>query len=205
MSSAPPVIAAIARRRERLELLLPEREEVGVEDDVGVENLPGVRIHAAGPIAKPALRGDPAERVVVDVFRIPVGVVGLLADLDRVDEAGLLEGLVPFQDAVADRLAILERDRLLDPEDDRLLGRRELGRRIGLLQVPAIDVADELVAVALASRSPSRRSGSSRRGRRPGAADSRCVGNLADRVVDVDRHAAASRARCRSPAVPPEA
>ena len=32
--------------RERLVFLLPELQEVGVEDDVGIENLAGPRIHA---------------------------------------------------------------------------------------------------------------------------------------------------------------
>ena len=113
-----------ARRRERFVLLLPELQEVGVEDDVGVENLAGRRIHARRAHRKAGAGRDPAERVVVDVFRIPSGVVGLLANFDRVVEAGLLEGLVPFQNAVANRLAILERNRLLEPEDDRLLRRR---------------------------------------------------------------------------------
>ena len=68
-------------------------------------------------------------------------VVGLLiADLDGVDEADLLEGLVPFQDALPDVLAVLAGHRPLDPEDDRLLGRRFLGRGLLLFQVPAGDV-----------------------------------------------------------------
>ena len=82
-----------------------------------------------GPIAKPDARGDPLERVVVHVARVPGRIIRLLADFDRVVEAGLLERLVPFEDAVADRLAILERNRLLEPEDDRLLRRRDVGRR----------------------------------------------------------------------------
>ena len=38
-SIGPPVSAAIACGRERFVFLLPELQEVGVEDDVGVENL----------------------------------------------------------------------------------------------------------------------------------------------------------------------
>ena len=135
--------------RERFEFLLPERQEVGVEDDVRVQDLARVRVDPRRAHREAGVGGDPAEGVVVDVFRIPVGVVRLLAHFDGVDEAGLLERLVPLRDAVADRLAILERNRLFDPEDDRLLGRRLLGRRIRLLQMPAVDVADELVVGVL--------------------------------------------------------
>ena len=51
----------------------------------------------------------------------------LPADLDRVAEADLLERLVPLEDALLDVGAILVRHGVLDPPDDLLLGRRELG------------------------------------------------------------------------------
>ena len=138
-----------ALRRERLVLGPPELEEVAVEDDVGVEDLPGPRVHSRRAHREARPRGDPAERVVVDVLRIPVGEVGLLTDLDRGGEAGLLEGVVPGLDPLADRLAVLEGNRLLDPEDDRLLRRRDDGRRVGLLEMPAVDEPHEAVLVDL--------------------------------------------------------
>ena len=88
--------------------LSPVPDEIGVEEDVGVEDLARRRIHAAGTDGKSGAGGDPAERVVVDVFGVPRGVVGLLPDFDGVDESGLLEGLVPFQDSRPDRGSILD-------------------------------------------------------------------------------------------------
>ena len=138
--------ATVARRQQRLLLVLPEAHHAGVEDDVGIEDLAGQRIGARRPHGEAAVGGDPAEGVVVDVLRIEVLVL-LLAHLDGVAEADLLERLVPFQDALADGGAILVRHRLLDPEDDLLLRGRQLVLvlRIGVgpLQPPAIDVAEE--------------------------------------------------------------
>ena len=136
-----------ALRREGLVFGPPEPQEVAVEDDVGVEDLARPRVHPRRPHGKARTGGDPAKRVVVDVFRIPVGHVGLLADFDSRGEAGLLEGIVPHLDAFTDRLPILERHGLLDPEHDGLLGRRHRRRRIGFLEVPAVDVAHEPVLV----------------------------------------------------------
>ena len=102
-----------------------------------------------GPIAKPTPAVIQRIRVVANVARLPRRIIRLLPHFDRVVEARLLERLVPLQNAVANRLAILERNRLLQPEDDRLLGRRHLRARIGLLQVPPRDVPHEPVVVAL--------------------------------------------------------
>ena len=136
-----------ALRREGLVFGPPEPQKVAVEDDVGVEYLARPRVHPRRPHGKARTGGDPAKRVVVDVFRIPVGHVGLLADFDSRGEAGLLEGIVPHLDAFTDRLPILERHGLLDPEHDGLLGRRHRRRRIGFLEVPAVDEANEPVLV----------------------------------------------------------
>ena len=125
----------------------PELEKVAVEDDVGVEDLPGARVHPARAHREAGPGGDPAEGVVIHILRIPVGLVGLLADFDGAGEAGLLEGFVPGLDPLTDRLPVAERDRLLDPKHDRLLRRRDRGRGISLLEVPAVDVADEAVLV----------------------------------------------------------
>ena len=142
-----------------------------------------------GPMREAGAGRDPLERVVANVARIPRGIIRLLANFDRVVEAGFLKGLVPFQNAVANRLAILERNRLIEPEDDRLFRRRHLGLRIGLFQIPALDVTHEpifvvLLRIVLAHGEE--------------VADAvirqprlvRCLRQLADRIVDVDRHAA---------------
>ncbi len=136
-------------RGENVVLVLPRTQEISVEDDVGVEDLAGDRVHARRAHSKRRTCRDPAEGIVVDVFRIPIGVVGLLPHFDGVGKPGLLERLVPFEDSLADRLAVLEGDRFLDPKDDRSLRRREFGARIGLLEVPTIDVAKEPVVVRL--------------------------------------------------------
>ncbi|MCY2963981.1 MAG: hypothetical protein NT069_10105, partial [Planctomycetota bacterium] len=67
---------------ERFVLLLPGAEEVGVENDVGVENLTGEGIHAGRSHREAGVGGDPAEEVVTDVFGIDVVVIALVADLD---------------------------------------------------------------------------------------------------------------------------
>ena len=100
-----------------------------VENDVGIQNLARLGIGPRRPDRETAEVGDPAEGVVADVLRIELVVALLVADLDGVDEADLLEGLVPFQDPFPHVLAILARHGPLDPEDDRLFGRRFLRRR----------------------------------------------------------------------------
>src|SRR5262249_32190087 len=75
-------------------------------------------------------------------------LVLLLANLDGVAEADLLERLVPLQDALLDVGAVLLRHRLLHPEYDLLLGLHELAallprRAVGALQAPAVDEAIE--------------------------------------------------------------
>ena len=153
VAAAPVGLAAgqqrHALRRESFIFRPPESQEVAVEDDVGVEDLAGPRIHPRRPHGEARAGGDPAERVVVDILGVPVGHLGLLADLDGGGEAGFLEGLVPRLDALSDGLPILKRNRLLDPEHDRLLGRRDRCRRVGLFQVPAVDVTDEPVLIHL--------------------------------------------------------
>ena len=46
----------------------------------------GVGVHPRRPHREASTGGDPAERVVVDVFRIPVRVVGLLPTPEQLDE-----------------------------------------------------------------------------------------------------------------------
>ena len=86
-------------------------------------------------------RDDPPDRAVANIARIPVSVVGLLLHLDRIDEPRPFERLVPGQDALANRRAVLHRNGVLQPEHDRLLRPRDDGSRVGLLEMPAIDVA----------------------------------------------------------------
>ena len=89
----------------RMILLPPVADHAFVEDDVGVEDLARLGIGPRRPHGEAGRGGDPAEGVVADVFRIEIVVGLLVADLDGVDEADLLEGLVPFQDPVPHVLA----------------------------------------------------------------------------------------------------
>src|SRR5690606_35954591 len=116
-----------------------------VEDDHSVENLHGEWIHPRGAHGKACARGDPAAGVVASVIWLPGRVVLLLQDLDTLVENRLLDGQLPLFNAVADRLAVLEGDVLLEIEANRLLGRRLFGRGVRLFEVPAVDVTDEAV------------------------------------------------------------
>ena len=177
-----------------LRLLAVEADHAGVEDDVGVDDLAGQRVGPRRPHGEAAIRRDPAEGVVIDVFRIEILVL-LLAHLDGVAEADLLERLVPFQDALADVGPVLVRHRLLDPEDDLLLrGRQLVGvlrvDRLGPLQPPAVDVADEggVLAVGAEVLDDAEEVADAVVGQARLVA---VVGQLAQAVVDDDRGAAA--------------
>jgi len=50
-------------------------------------------VHARRPLSEAGAGCDPLERVVADVARIPRGIVGLLANFDRVVEAGFSKAL----------------------------------------------------------------------------------------------------------------
>ena len=92
-----------------------------------------------GPMAKPTSSpGEPAHRGVARVHRVEVVLLGLLLHDDRVPEAGLLEGLVPLEDAVGHALAVLLRDVLVEPVRDGRLRLRDGRGRVLLLQAPAV-------------------------------------------------------------------
>ena len=91
----------------------PILNEVGIQNYVGVEDLPRIRVHSGRPHGKRRSSGNPAERVVSDILGIPRGRIFLLPHLDGVDKTRFLKGLVPFEYAIANRLAIFVRNRLL--------------------------------------------------------------------------------------------
>jgi len=123
------------------------RHESLVHHDVGIEDLPGLRMHARGADRVAHIAVGPEHEVVARILRVLVHVrTGsriLLVHLDRAVDADLLERLVPREDAVAHVAAVADRHRVLDVEDDRLLRRAQLQRRIGLLDLPSVDVAHE--------------------------------------------------------------
>ena len=79
---------------------------------------------------------------MVRVGGVEIGVVGLQFDPQRILEADLFEGLVPFEDAGLDRLTIFFRDVAVEPVDDRLFRLGQRGLRILFFQAPALDVID---------------------------------------------------------------
>src|SRR5206468_3578489 len=84
----------------------------------------------------------PAYRVVAHVGVVPIGVIGHLLYHDRVLDADLLEGRIPGEKALTHRITVLYGNSVIDPEDDWLLRRRQLRRRVRLFQVPSVDVAN---------------------------------------------------------------
>src|SRR5437867_12435180 len=114
----------------------------GVDADVGVKDLTAARVDLARTdAAEQGPRGrHPADRGMARIERVPVGVVRLDLGLYRILEADLFECLVPFQDAVDDRLAILFGNVAVEPVHDRLLRLGHLRRRILLFQAPAMDI-----------------------------------------------------------------
>src|SRR6516162_5517793 len=113
-----------------------------IEPYVRVVNFSGERIHAGRSFRESGvgIAGEPPQRAVPHVRRIPIGVIRLLFDLDRILESNALERFVPQQDAFADGIAVFNRYGVFHPEHDGLLRRREWRGWILLLQPPAVDV-----------------------------------------------------------------
>ena len=88
-----------------------ESQNPFTDSDVGVDLLPGVRIAVRRANREAGIVADhPADRVVTDVGRIPVGLLGLLLDNEGVFEAGILEPRIPKQNTVANPCTILKWD-----------------------------------------------------------------------------------------------
>src|SRR6266481_1148888 len=68
-------------------------------------------------------------------------VVGLLLDLNRLSKANSLERFVPKQDTFTNGVAVFQGNRVIEPENDGLLGTREFSRTFLLFQPPAVDIA----------------------------------------------------------------
>ena len=108
---------------DRIELGRAAAGEAGVEVDGGVQDLSGQRV---GPEQRDRKRhpGRPPHNVVAHVPDVPIGIVRHLLDDDGVLDADPLERGVPHQEPLPHRRAILLRDGVVDPEDNRLLRRR---------------------------------------------------------------------------------
>src|SRR6185436_488248 len=135
------------------------------------------------------IAGKPTNRAVTRVAGITIGIIRLHLYFNCVLKSDLLERFVPHEYAVANRVAILHWDRILQPVNDWLFWRRQRRRRILFLQVPTIDVAlrrgvtvvvavvfDRVYEVAHARVCESR--------------PKSCVRSLTDAVTQMEEHAA---------------
>ena len=112
------------------------------ESDVGIVNLAGEGIRPRRADGERRVHtGEPANRIVTRVGRVPVGVVRHLSDDEGVLEADFFEGLIPEQRAFLDPVAVFERDRVFEPEHDGFFGRRQFRGRVRLFQLPTMNVA----------------------------------------------------------------
>ena len=135
------------RDRKALELsilLFPGTNPGGIKNHVAVDHLAGQWIGPKVGSCESAVCRDPLQGAIVDIFRIKVISLILPANSNGVGNSDLLKGFVPLENAGLNMGPKLDRDRIFHPPDDLLLGRAELGLRIRLLQVPAIDLTNEL-------------------------------------------------------------
>ena len=129
------------RRHKFLSGAAHRADDAFAETDVGIVNLAGERIRPGRADGEcRAHAGEPANRVVTRVGRVPIRVIRHLIDDDGVLEPDLFECLVPEQHPLLHPVPVFNRDGVFEPENDRLFRRRERCRRIGFLQLPAMDV-----------------------------------------------------------------
>ncbi len=87
---------------------------------------------------------QPANEVIAYIlgilFHVLLGRCVLVDNFDRIRNSYLFKGFVPEQNPLLDPASIANRSRVFDVKLDRLNGRRNLQRRVALLQMPAIDV-----------------------------------------------------------------
>ena len=162
------------------------------QNDVGIQNLTSQGMNAAWANCGPDVVIQPANKIVLNVFRILVHVgvrCGvLIVDFDRIGDANLFKRCIPGHDPVAHPTAITHRSCVFDVEYNRILGRAQLQLWIGLLQMPAIHIANMRFAVIVF------RQINIRRGEESYAAvgDSRLitgvVRNITDRIVQHLQH-----------------
>ncbi len=123
--------------------LLPPANPTRVKDYVAVD-------HFAGDGVRPQVRHgegdggrDPTERAVIDILGIKIVLIILPTDTQRIAEADLLEGFIPFQNTRFHIGAIFVRNGIFNPPHDLFFRGRKLGIGIGLFQPPTIDPPHE--------------------------------------------------------------
>ena len=92
------------------------------QDNISVEDLARLRIDSTWTDRRADVVVQPADKVVLHVFRIfvhvSVGLFVLHADFDRVNNPNLFKSLVPIQDALPHPASISHGRRVFDVEDD---------------------------------------------------------------------------------------
>ena len=140
--------------REDFVELLPVMANPAVgQNNVGVENLAGQRVDPARADGGADIVVEPADKVVPGILWILLHVRAgggvLVVNLNGIGQADFIVGLVPHQDALANPAAVAHRRGVLDVENDRVLHRADLELGVGLLEVPAVDVAGLLLLVGV--------------------------------------------------------
>ena len=102
------------------------------DEECRADDLSRPWVDPRGGVGILSLIGDIADAGVLQIVRIKAGGgVGEIPYLDGVLKSDLLEGLIPRQDTVADRLLPLLGECGIEIEDDRLLGLRESAGGVG--------------------------------------------------------------------------
>ena len=123
------------------------------QNNIGVENLASQRVDPAWPDGSANVVIEPTHEVVPGILwillHVRTGGGVLVVNLDGVGQADFLVRLVPHQDALAHPAAVAHRRSVLDIKDDRVFNRADLELGIGLLEMPAVDVADFLLVIGV--------------------------------------------------------
>ena len=140
-------------RKQFAELILIVSDPAVSQNDVGIKNLTCERIDAAWSDGGTNIVVQPANKVVVYIFRILIhvgtGRSVLVINFDRVRDSDFLEGLVPCKDSIFHPAAISNRSGVFDVEDNWLSRRADGDFWVSFFEVPAIDVANGCVAIVV--------------------------------------------------------
>ena len=113
------------------------------QDDVGIQDLTGIRIHTTRTNRSPHVVIQPTHEVVTHIFRIEVHVTTgrriLVMHFNRFPNADFLERFVPGQDSLLDPIPITSRCSMFNVERDRFLRGAESQLGITLLDVPTVN------------------------------------------------------------------
>ena len=123
-----------------------EGRELTVEVNVGLEHLARARVHQRGagqPGKDQVVRQIPVDHGMMQIRRVPVGIVRLVQDLDGIADAHLLEGCVPPQRRLPGQLSPRGGNGAVHVERDGLGGVGDGRAGIRLAHIPAHQVVAE--------------------------------------------------------------